>query len=208
MKDKYAALGKDYQDTIRELAAVTGWSEKQSEKVIEILAGVTQKQAETAARQQRAVKKNARVISTRKLLENYRNLKISISCGTEHSLRLLEDKEYQRLMEFEESIQNQNLRSTALLTASNRVLWSRLNTALGCYKEMCERDPRPHIHRGYALLYERYLSDTPKDQNDILTMFAIERSQYFNCLNEALSSVSVILFGSDCAEDFCTDSRT
>lgn len=84
--------------------------------------------------------KNAKIAATRKLLENDRNLKYSIKCGMEHSLKLLKDREYQRLMEKEESIRSQNLTTNVLLTATNHVLWTRLNAALDCYKEMCKND--------------------------------------------------------------------
>lgn len=117
MNDKYKELGKDYKDTVAILAETTGWTVKQTRKVLDLLAEITQKQAAAATRKQRTTQKNAKSIAARNLLENYRNLKVSIQCGTEHSLRLLEDSEYLRLMQDEESPVNQGLRSTALLTA-------------------------------------------------------------------------------------------
>lgn len=203
MKDKYMELGKDYANTVSLLAEATGWTEKQTCKVLELLAEITQKQTVAATRKQRTVQKNAKAIAARKLLENYRNLKVSIECGAEHSLRLLEDSEYLRLMELEESMTNQTLRSTTLLTASNRVLWTRLNAALDCYKEMCERDTKPQIRRGYPLIHARYLAEEETSVDDILSTFAIEKSQYYLCMSEAYSTLGVILFGSGCAEDFC-----
>lgn len=203
MNDKYKEFGKDYKDTVAILAETTGWTVKQTRKVLDLLAEITQKQAAAATRKQRTTQKNAKSIAARNLLENYRNLKVSIQCGTEHSLRLLEDSEYLRLMQDEESPVNQGLRSTALLTASNRVLWTRLNAALDCYKEMCEHDPKPQIRRGYPLIYARYLAEKEAGIDDILDSFAIEKSQYYLCMGKAYSALGVILFGSDCAEDFC-----
>lgn len=203
MKDKYTNLEKNYQNTVRELAEVTGWTQQQASKVLSLLTGLTRQQATESARQQRTAQKNAKASTARKLLENYRALKISVSSGTEHTLRILEDAEYLRLMQREESIQNQSLRSLAQFTAGNRVLWTQLNTALDCYKELCEHDSKPQIRWGYPLIYARYLSEEEMSIDDILDKFAIEKSQYYLCMNEAYSTLGVILFGSGCAEDFC-----
>ena len=203
MKNKYDVLENEYKNTAEELAAITGWTPGQAEKVLALISGVSQKQVVTAAKRQRKTQKDAKFLATKKLLENYRNLKTSIKCGMEHSLRLLEDREYQRLMEKEESIRNQNLTSMARLTASNQVLWARLNAALDCFKEMCKNDESPVIQRGYPIIQARYLSDYRVNTYDLLERFAIERVQYYRSLNVAISNLSVILFGSDCAEDFC-----
>ncbi len=203
MNNKYTNLEKDYQSTVRELAKVTGWTAQQSDKVLSLLTGLTRRQAKETARQQRTAQKNAKASTARKLLENYRALKVSVACGTEHTLRILEDAEYLRLMQQEESLQNQSLRSLAELTAGNRVLWAQLNTALDCYKELCEHDSKPQIRRGYPLIYARYLSEEEMSVDDILDKFAIEKSQYYLCMSEAYSTLGVILFGSGCAEDFC-----
>lgn len=127
-----------------ELQEVKDFNFKKS-KVLELVIRASEKKADTVARHNRAAQKDAAVIATEKLLKNYRKLKWSIQCGTEHTMKLLEDGEYQRLMEREESVQNQNLRSAALLTAGNRVLWNQLNTALDCFREFCENDPRPRV---------------------------------------------------------------
>ena len=203
MKDKYMDVKSDFQETVRELAEITGWTQQQSEKVLSLLNGLAQRQGKAAARQQRKTQKDAKAAAARRLLENYRALKISIACGTEHSLRVLEDAEYLRLMQMEESLQNQSLRSMAELAAGNRVLWAQLTTALDCYKKMCEHDTKPQIRRGYPLVYARYLAEEEMSIDDILASFAIEKSQYYLCLGEAYSTLGVILFGSGCAEDFC-----
>ena len=83
------------------------------------------------------------------------------------------------------------------------MLWTQLNTALDCYKEMCEHDSKPQIRRGYPLIYARYLAEEEMSVNDILDKFAIEKSQYYLCMSGAYSTLGVILFGSGCAEDFC-----
>lgn len=89
MKDKYADLERDFQKTASELADITGWTCQQSEKVLTLLTGITRRQAKVTVRQQRAAQRNAKTSTARKLLENYRALKVSVACGTEHTLRIL-----------------------------------------------------------------------------------------------------------------------
>ena len=121
----------------------------------------------------------------------------------EHNLKLLEDYEFQRLMEKEESVRNQKLTSLSLLTASSQVLWSGLNATLDCYKEMCEGESSPVAQRGYKLIYARYLCDTPVSISDIEERYAIEHSTFYKNLSYAIDALSVILFGAESAEDFC-----
>jgi len=187
------------ENTVKELASITGWTPNQAEKVLELIA----QQTKNAAQKQHEIQKSAKVLATKKLLKNYRSLKVSIESGTRHTMKLLADREYQSLMEKEESAANQKMSATALLTASNRVLWIRLNTALDCFKEMCKADRSPVIQRGYPLIYARYLCENRLSTEAILERFAIERSQYYLSKSQAISSLSVILFGADSAEDFC-----
>ena len=187
------------ENTVKELASITGWTPNQAEKVLEL---ITQ-QTKSAAQKQYEIQQNAKVSATKKLLKNYHNLKVSIESGTRHTKKLLADREYQSLMEKEESIANQKMSATALLTASNRVLWIRLNAALDCFKEMCKADRSPAIQRGYPLIYARYLCENRLSTEAILERFAIENSTYYKNMGMAISSLSVILFGADNAEDFC-----
>lgn len=201
MNDKYSALKKEYEDTIHELAQAAGWPEEQAGRVLAVLLNVSEKQARSVTEQHRKAERTAKLEDTKNLLKNYRRLKWSIECGTEHTLKLLADNEYQRLMEMEESVQNQRLRSTAMLTAGNRVLWVRLNAALDCFKELCASDPSPRVQRQYRLIYDRYLSVPEKTVEDTLELLGIERTVYFTGIREATETISVILFGAECAAD-------
>lgn len=201
MKDKYANLGKEYADTIHELAQAAGWPEEQAGKVLAVIMRATEEKANTVSEQRQRVKKHEKLDATRNLLKNYRWLKWSIECGTEHTLKLLEDNEYQRLMELEESVKNQRLRSTAMLTAGNQVLWARLNAALDCFKELCATDPSPRVQRQYQLIYERYIAVPEKPVEDVLELLGIERTRYFTGISEATRTICVILFGAESAAD-------
>lgn len=195
MKDKYAELGNEYRDTIAELAAATGWPEEQAGKVLALVVGASEKKAGAVAHRNRAAQKNATVNATEKLLKNYRRLKWSIECGTEHTLKLLDDSEYQRLMEREDSLHNQQIRSTALLTAGNRVLWARLNTALDCFRELCENDPRPRVQRQYHVIYQRFMAVPELDIDSVAETVNVDRSLLYRDIREATRTISVILFG-------------
>ena len=202
MNNKYADLERDFQKTVSELADITGWPEEQAGKVLELVIRASEKKADTVARHNRAAQKDAAVIATEKLLKNYRKLKWSIQCGTEHTMKLLEDGEYQRLMEREESVQNQNLRSAALLTAGNRVLWNQLNTALDCFREICENDPRPRVRRQYSMVYKRYMAVPELDVDSIVELANMDKSLFYRDIREATRTISVILFGAENFRDF------
>lgn len=202
MNDRYAGLGKEYRDTVSKLSAATGWPEEQAEKVLSLIVGVSGNKAVRVSSDCRSAQKRAKLEATKLLLKKYRALKWSIESGTENALKLLEEKEFQRLMELEESIENQRLRSTALLTASNKVLWAQLNTALDCFREFCENESSPQVKRQYRLIYERYLAPQEKPVQDILELLHIERTHFFRGIHEAVATLSVIMFGPDSVEDF------
>lgn len=201
MMDKYARLSNKYREAISELASAAGWQEEQAGKVLAVILDASERKMRTVSEQRKAEQKFEKLEATRNLLKNYRRLKISIECGAEHTLKLLEDNEYQRLMELEESVQNQRLVSTALLTAGNRVLWTRLNAALDCFKEFCASDPSPRVQRQYRLVYERYMAVPEKPVEDVLELLGIERTRYFTGISEATKTICVILFGAESAED-------
>lgn len=202
MSDKYSALGKEYEDTINELAQAANWSEAQAGRVLAVLLHVSEDKAKDVTKQCRKGKKTEKLESTRSLLENYRRLKWSIECGTEHTIKLLADSEYQRLMEMEESLHNQQLQSTALHTARNRVLWTRLNAALDCFREMCENDPSPQVQRQYKIIYHRYLSSQNIPPESVMELLSVERSQFYKGIRDAVKTLSVILFGADSMDVF------
>lgn len=201
MSDKYSALGKEYEDAINELAQAAGWPEEQAGRVLTAILGASAIKAKEIAVQHCKAERLSRLEDTRNLLKNYRRLKWSIQCGTEHTLKLLEDSEYQRLMEKEESIRNQNLTSVALLTAGNRELWTQLNAALDCFKAMCESDPSPRVQRQYQLIYKHFLADTVLSVDDILELTSMDRSLFYKSIREATRTICVILFGAESAAD-------
>lgn len=202
MKNMIMGLNGEFQKTVSTLSGLTGWTEAQTEKILELILNVSGNKAIRVSAKCQSARKSAKVEATKLLLKKYRALKWSIESGTENTLKLLKDKEFQRLMELEESVENQNLRSTALLTASNKVLWAQLNTALDCFREYCESESSPQIKRQYRLVYERYLAPQEKPVQDVVELLHIERAHFFRGIQDAVTTLSVILFGPDSTEDF------
>lgn len=188
----------------QELASTSGWSEPQARAVLDLIVSAAQKQADGAVEKQARRRKSAKVIATRQLLKNYHNLKQSIESGVENTVAVLHETEFQRLMEDEKSLKAQQVLSLAIQTASNKVLWTRLETALDCLKEICKKSPSAGIQRGYALIHDRYLQEGELDLKALFAKYHIEQSVFYQNLNDAESILSLILFGPDSAEDFCT----
>ena len=65
MKDKYMDVKSDFQETVRELAEITGWTQQQSEKVLSLLNGLAQRQGKAAARKKRKNRPQRKSLSRR-----------------------------------------------------------------------------------------------------------------------------------------------
>ncbi|MEY8573772.1 hypothetical protein AALD01_05100 [Oscillospiraceae bacterium 21-37] len=202
MKNKYAALEKDYHFTISRLSDVTGWPAEQAETVVDLVVQAAEKKANAVAAKNVQDLKNAKYLATKKLLQNYRRLREAINLGTEHALKLLEDTEYQRLMDAEESLQNQKVQSVAFVAAGNRVIWSWVNTAMDCLKGICDNAKTDREKRQYSLIYKRYIDPHEYPVGEIAASLHIEQAEYYRGINSALESLSILLFGLGNAEDF------
>ena len=202
MKNKYAALEKEYRETVSLLADTAGWTAGQAESVVELVVRAAEKKAHAVTEKKYQDMKNAKYLATKRLLQNYRRLREAINLGTEHALKLLEDTEYQRLMEGEESLQNQRVQSVAFAAAGNRVIWSWVNTALDCLKGISDNAKTDREKRQYSLIYKRYIAPHEYPVGEIAASLHIEQAEYYRGINSALESLSILLFGLGNAEDF------
>ncbi|MEH2933512.1 hypothetical protein [Acutalibacter sp. JLR.KK004] len=202
MKNKYAALEKEYLDTIARLSKITGWPAEQAESVVELVVRAAEKKAHAVTEKKYQDMKNAKYLATKRLLQNYRRLREAINLGTEHALKLLEDTEYQRLMEGEESLQNQRVQSVAFAAAGNRVIWSWVNTALDCLKGISDNAKTDREKRQYSLIYKRYIAPHEYPVGEIAASLRIEQAEYYRGINSALENLSILLFGLGNAEEF------
>ncbi len=152
MKNNYTVLENEYRETVSLLADTAGWTAGQAESVVELVVRAAEKKANAVAEKKYQDMKNAKYLATKKLLQNYRRLREAVHLGTEQALVLLKDTEYQRLMQAEDSVQNQQVQSVALIAAANRVLWARVNAALDCFKEICGQASRSREKRACEVI--------------------------------------------------------
>ncbi len=202
MKNNYAVLENEYRETVNLLADTAGWSAEQAESIVSLVVRAAEKKANAVTAKNVQDLKNAKYLATKKLLKNYRRLREAIHMGTEHALKLLEDTEYQRLMDAEESLRNQQVQSVALQAGANRVLWAQINAALECFKGLCEESDCGKLKRQCGLLFDRYIAPQEMAVEQILASYHVEKSVFYADVREATKIVSLLLFGPENAEDF------
>ncbi len=196
MRKKYD-LTKQMEEVARNIAATSNWSEEQVQTALKLL-------LDESIRQISSTITGQRITQTRELLKCYRVIKKSIGDGFQYSLNLLNETKYQRLMQREESIKNQQVHSVAVQIAANEVLWVRLNTALNCLKEICNQSTVPSVHRQYDLIYDRYLADKEIPLETILGKYHIERTAFYKDVGNGINTLALILFGAASVSDFCS----
>ncbi|NBK80650.1 hypothetical protein D5272_19480 [bacterium D16-76] len=202
MKNNYTVLEKEYQDTIMRLSETTGWPAEQAEAVVGLVVEAAGKKAAAVTGQNIQGLKNAKYLATKKLLQNYRRLREAVHLGTEQALVLLKDTEYQRLMQAEDSVQNQRVQSVALIAAANRVLWARVNAALDCFKEICGQASRSREKRACEVIERLYVKGLECPVETVILRCHIERAEFYKCVKYATETLSVLLFGVGNTEDF------
>ena len=202
MKNKYAALENEYRETVSLLADTAGWTAGQAESVVELVVRAAEKKANAVAEKKYQDMKNAKYLATKKLLQNYRRLREAVHLGTEQALVLLKDTEYQRLMQAEDSVQNQQVQSVALIAAANRVLWARVNAALDCFKEICGQASRRREKRACEVIERLYVKGLECPVETVILRCHIERAEFYKCVKYATETLSVLLFGVGNTEDF------
>lgn len=177
--------------------------EGDSKAILDLLVLVSENSQKAVTAQVQREQKQHKVKAAKTLLQNYPKLKMAVESGIARTVDVLDDTEIQRLMEREDSVKNQQVRSLALQAATNRVLLLQIDSALSALKTVCNEDQDPRFRRQYDVLYYRYIKQWSIDA--ILTMLSIERTTYYETLNHALHTFSVILFGATSAEDFFPD---
>lgn len=157
-----------------------------------ILHLVTLAQQSTLAQERRSTQEK-RVKAAQRLLKNYHLLRASVRSGVTNTVDLIDESEMQLLMQREDSIKNQQVRSLAMQAATNRVLLAQIQNALREMKNVCHADRSPRFRRQYDVLYSRYIRGWAIEA--ICTELGIERTCYFQTLTEAMKTFSLILFG-------------
>lgn len=193
------------------LAQDLGCSEVVAEKVMSIICDYSRQAATEAAtevateaatekiRKQEAEKAHENVKTVRKILRNYNRVKASVACAVESTVDLLDDTEIQRLMQREESVKNQQVRSLAVQTGRSEVLLAQVEAALSKLKEISDASYHPGQKRQYALIHSKYIEDAPIEK--ILNRFHIERSIYYKDIRAAEELLAILLFGEKAVQE-------
>lgn len=192
-------LTKQYEETLQLLTKETGWSKDTANSVLHLLLSAAAEQ-EAKTDQLRREEHKSRIAAAKELMQNYHQLKAAVSSGISRALDVIDDTEIQRLMEREESVRNQQVRSLALQNSANKILFLRLNAALDEMKIICEADSNPRVRRQYGVLYSRYVHRVSIE--GILELYNIERTEFFRNLKAAFETLAVLLFGANSITDF------
>lgn len=187
----------------REILAESKLDAKDAQAIVDLMALVSGHDHKEITAQVRRDQKTQKINATKKLLQSYAKLKASVDSGVYQAIDVIDDTEIQRLMEREESVKNQQVRSLAMQAATNRVLFLQINSSLEALKTICNADQDPRFRRQYDLLYQRYILHSPIEK--ILATLKIERSEFYRTQRDALQTLSVILFGATTATDFFPD---
>lgn len=191
-KNMYDHLGGDCRETLEMLAERVGWDEES----ILLLAKLARQMPDPEPRA-------SRVAATRELLKKYRLLKAGVDARVTNTAQLLGDMEFERLMEREESVKNQQARAMAMRSAADKVLFCSLENALEQMKIICETDGSPRFRRQYRVLEGRYMHRLPV--RAVMELCCIERTEYTRCHQSALETLAFILFGYGPAGELCQE---
>lgn len=181
------------------LAQELGCSEAVAQKVMSAVLDYSRRAAVEEIRKQEAEKAHAKVKAVRKILRDYNRVRASVDCAVESTVDLLDDTEIQRLMQREESVQNQQVISLAVQTGKSEVLLAQVDSALARLKRISDASHRPGQQRQYDLIYSKYIEGVPTEE--ILERFHIERSAYYNDVRAAEDLLAILIFGGTPAQE-------
>lgn len=181
------------------LAQDLNCSEKTAQKVLSVLFDCSAKAAVEEIRKQEARKSQSKVIAVRKILRDYNRIRESIDCAVTSTVDVLDNTEIQRLMQREESVKNQQVRALALQTGKSSVLLAQIDAALNKLKRISSASGKPAQKRQYGLIYYKYIAGY--GTQEILEMFHIERTVYYENLRAAEETLALMMFGADSAQE-------
>ena len=204
-KDAYSTIKEELQETLALVAEKSGW---EAGTVMELIRAVRLTEKLEAPAQKPPAPPPAQekspgegnIAYTKYLLKNYRLLKSAVDARITSTVQMLDDAQMQMLMEREESVKNQQVRSIAMISAKDRVLFAQLESALEQMRLICEASKNPREQRQYKILVSRYIHGL--SLNRTLDLYGIEKSEYFRCPTNAVEKLSVIMFGAERGNNF------
>lgn len=181
------------------LAQDMNCSEKTAQKVLTLLFDHSAKIAVEEIKKQEARKSQSKVMAVRKIMRDYNRIRASVDCAVTSTEDVLDNTEIQRLMQREESVKNQQVRALALQTGKSSVLLAQINAALKKLKRISNASGKPAQRRQYRLIYYKYIAGY--DIQEILELFHIERTVYYENLCAAEETLALLMFGADSAQE-------
>lgn len=188
-----------YEEARKILKNESNLDEASANAILQMVALAAESNRKSTLAQSQKTAQEKRVKAAKRLLESYHLLKASVRSGIESTADLLDDSEMQLLMQREESVKNQQVRSLAMQAATNRVLLAQIENALREMKTVCHSDRSPRFRRQFDVLYSRYIRGWAIEA--ICTEYGIERSYFFRTLNDATLTFSTLLFGATLPEN-------
>ena len=129
------------------------------------------------------------------LLKNYRNFKIHVKDAIGDSLkqRSLEVFEEFETFEYDEQLYIDAIKKSKERTA---IMVKHIDNMLDMYKAIAQVKKKDDI-RKYNVIEALYISDEEKNVSEIAKDLHIDRATVFRYKNEALESLTVLIFGID-----------
>lgn len=147
---------------------------------------------EKEKQKQQKAKRDWRLRNTKLLLKNYRSF-VKHSEGVKERLSVAEGAEaiediYTNELAIE-SIKKSKQRTLAMVQFIQRMV--------SVYKAMCESSGQPEDIRRFQIIHELYFSEEKQTVKQIAECHNIETRTVYRDINEAVESLSVLMFGVD-----------
>lgn len=182
-----------YDEARKILKNESNLDEASANAILQMVALAAESNRKSTLAQSQKTAQEKRVKAAKRLLESYHLLKVSVRSGIESTADLLDDSEMQLLMQREESVKNQQVRSLAMQAATNRVLLAQIENALREMKTVCHADRSPRFRRQFDVLYSRYIRGWKIEA--ICTELGIEQAECYRAIRNATETFALILFG-------------
>jgi flavin-dependent dehydrogenase len=174
-----------------------------NQKILEQVAKLSAETAVQAAldylekekQKQQKVKKDWRLRNTKLLLKHYRSF-VKHSDGVEGRLTVAEGAEaFEDLHTGElavEAIKRSKQRTLAMVRFIQRMMYE--------YKGMCEASEQPEEQRRFQVIHTMYISEEKMTAEQIAKCHSIDSRTVYRDINEAVRTLSVLVFGVDAIE--------
>lgn len=136
---------------------------------------------------------DSRLKNTKLLLENYRNIKASVS----DSVTYAEDSEtamevLQELMVGKGTFFSDSIRLSA---AKSAILLDHIDSMLKVYRERCMASSNPGVQRRWQIIEALYVEGEENSMDDIAEKLYVGTRQLYEDKKRAITEISILFFG-------------